>query len=70
MARNAQVKITDLSGKLVAEGKAIGGQFIWQGTDYNGRRVTTGVYLVFASATRLFGQNKPESAVGKIVFIR
>jgi len=70
MARNARVKITDLSGKLVAEGRANGGQFIWSGTDYNGRRVTTGVYLVFASATRQIGQEKAESAVGKIVFVR
>jgi len=72
LARDARVKITDLSGKLVAEGTATGGQFVWSGTDYNGRRVTSGVYMVFASTNSLSSGLviKPESAVGKIVFIR
>ena len=70
LARDARVKITDLSGKLVAEGTASGGQFLWSGTDYNGRRVTTGVYLVLAATNGRFGLNNPDSAVGKIVFIR
>ena len=70
LARDARVKITDLSGKLVADGTASGGQFLWSGTDYNGRRVTTGVYIVFASNRRRSEVVNPESAVGKIVFIR
>ena len=70
LARNARVKITDVSGKLVAEGTATGGQYIWDGADYNGRRVTTGVYLVFASSREAVGQGGPNSAVGKVVFIR
>lgn len=70
LARDARVKITDLSGKLVAEGTATGGQFVWSGTDYNNRRVTSGVYLVFASSNGRFGLNNPDSAVGKIVFLR
>jgi len=70
LARDARVKITDLSGKLVAEGVATGGQFVWSGEDYNGRRANSGVYLVFGSTNGRFGLNDPESAVGKIVFIR
>jgi hypothetical protein len=70
LARDARVKITDLSGKLVDEGTATGGQYVWSGTDYNGRRVTTGVYLVFASSNGRFGLTNGNSAVGKIVFIR
>lgn len=70
LSRDARVKITDLSGKLVAEGVATGGQFIWEGTDYNGRRVTSGVYLVLASVNGEFGLTNPQSAVGKIVFLR
>ncbi len=70
LARDALVKVTDLSGKLVAEGNAAGGQFLWSGTDYNGRRVTSGVYLVFASSKPQFSITDPGSAVGKIVFIR
>jgi hypothetical protein len=70
LARDARVKVTDLSGKLVAEGTATGGQFVWSGTDYNGRRVTSGVYLVFASSKPGIGVIDAESAVGKVVFIR
>jgi hypothetical protein len=70
LTREARVKITDLSGKLVAEGTSTGGQFIWLGTDYNGRRVTSGVYLVLASSNGRFNANQGNTAVGKIVFIR
>lgn len=70
LARDARVKITDLSGKLVADGQAAGGRFIWDGADYNGRRVTTGVYLIFGSSNARGIALTPEAAVGKIVFIR
>jgi|AntRauTorckE5430_2_1112549.scaffolds.fasta_scaffold00227_9 hypothetical protein len=70
LTREARVKITDLSGKLVAEGTSTGGQFLWLGTDYNGRRVTSGVYLVLASSNGRFNANQGNTAVGKIVFIR
>ncbi len=70
LARNARVKITDLSGKLVNEGLATGGQFTWSGEDYTGRRVTTGVYLVYASSNVTVTADNPQTAVGKIVFIR
>lgn len=72
LVRDARVKITDLSGRLVFETNALGGQVRWDGTDYNGRRVQTGVYLVFSSTNGglSFNLPDPESAVGKIVFIR
>lgn len=70
LARDARVKITDLSGKLVDEGTAIGGQYTWNGADYTGRRVQSGVYLVFASSNARFSGTDPGSAVGKIVFIK
>ena len=72
LASDARVKITDLSGKLVTDGVSNGGRFVWDGNDYNGRRVTTGVYLVFASSSRTvsFEQQQSGSAVAKIVFIR
>jgi ligand-binding sensor domain-containing protein len=71
LARDAVVKITDISGKLVFETNALGGQAIWNGRDYNGRRVQTGVYLVFSSSnarnTSLNAQ--PDAAVAKIMVI-
>lgn len=71
LARDANVKITDISGRLVFETTAKGGQAIWPGTDYEGRRVASGVYLVFsADNPRTAGFNQPSSAVARIVFIR
>jgi hypothetical protein len=46
---NAYVKITDASGILVFQGKANGTQMIWNGKGYTGKRVKSGVYLVFSS---------------------
>jgi hypothetical protein len=61
---NAYVKITDASGILVFQGRANGGQMIWDGKGYNGTKVQTGVYLVYADTD--LGQ---QHNVGKIVFI-
>ncbi len=49
LAENAYVKITDVSGTLVYQGKANGSQMIWNGKGYNGTRAKSGVYLVFSS---------------------
>ncbi len=43
------VKITDVSGRLVYETRSLGGQAIWDGNNFKGERVKTGVYLVFCS---------------------
>ena len=67
LANNANVKITDLSGALIFEGRAIGGQAIWDGRDYNGRKASTGVYLVFSTADNTVN---PSAAVTKILFIK
>lgn len=47
---NGWVKITDVSGFLVFEGKAAGGTFAWHGRDYNGQKARPGVYVVLASS--------------------
>jgi hypothetical protein len=44
------VKITDIAGNLVYETTSIGGQAVWDGNDFHGRRANSGVYLVFASS--------------------
>lgn len=46
---DAYVKITNASGQLCYQGKANGGQMIWDGNDYNGNRAASGVYLVYSS---------------------
>lgn len=43
---NADVKITNAAGYLIAEGRSNGGLFTWDGRDKNGRRVASGVYMV------------------------
>ncbi len=46
---DANIKITDVAGNLVYETTALGGQAIWNGNNFLGERVQTGVYLIFAS---------------------
>jgi len=49
LVKDTHVKITDLNGNLVYETVSIGGQAIWDGKRYDGKRVNTGIYLVFCS---------------------
>lgn len=65
LVNNADVRITDISGQLIYRTKALGGQAVWNGTDYTGRRPQSGVFLVFA--TDNLGT---ERFAGKMVFIK
>lgn len=65
LSRDAYVKITDISGRLVFEILSEGGQAIWSGENMNGQRVNTGIYLVFIANT-----DGTESMVSKIMFIQ
>ncbi len=67
LARDANIKITDITGNLVYEGRATGGQAVWDGRDYLGRRAASGVYLVFATSVALF--ENPDGAIAKIVVL-
>lgn len=64
LVNNASVKITDISGKLVKETRANGSTATWNGRDYNGTKLKTGVYLVFSA-----NADGTETFVGKIVLI-
>jgi ligand-binding sensor domain-containing protein len=66
LGRDANVKITDVSGNLVYEGKALGGQAIWNARDYLGRRVASGVYLIFATSASL---DTPDAVIAKVVVL-
>lgn len=65
LVRDANVKITDMNGRLVHETIADGGQAIWDAKDYTGKRVASGVYLVFSSSQEV--SNDPETLVTKIL---
>jgi hypothetical protein len=49
LLRDADVKITDIAGRIVYQTKANGGTAVWNGNDFNGERARTGVYLVFST---------------------
>lgn len=65
LVKNTYVKITDIAGALIHDGYALGGKFVWNGKDYNGRRANSGIYLVFAADNQ--NANK---AVAKIIFVK
>ena len=66
LVENANVKITDTYGNLVFENNAFGGQAIWNGLNFNGEKVATGVYLVFVTDE----EDTEQTAIGKILFIK
>ncbi len=47
LVKDCHVKITDISGFLVYQTKALGGQAIWDCKNFTGERVRSGVYIVF-----------------------
>lgn len=67
LVRDADVKITDVNGRLVFETSALGGQAIWDGRDLDGKKAATGVYLVFSTNDRSF--DNPDGFVTKILFV-
>lgn len=68
LPRDADVKITDVSGTLIYETTALGGQAIWDGNDYNGERAKSGVYLVFSTSDS-DGFNTPDAMVTKVLIM-
>lgn len=46
LVNNANVKFAEPNGRLVFETRALGGQAVWNGKNYKGEKVASGVYLV------------------------
>ena len=46
VANNAIVKITELNGRLIYQTRALGGQAVWDGKDYRGRKARKHVAVV------------------------
>ena len=65
LVQNSSVKITDISGNLVYEAIADGGQAVWNGRNLNGDKVQTGVYIVFCA-----NPNGKEKAATKLLVVR
>lgn len=64
IANNAIVKITELDGRLVYQTRALGGQAVWNGKNYKGQSIASGVYLVLVST-----DTHQEKLAAKIVFV-
>ena len=60
----SSVKITDISGNLVYSTLAEGGQALWNGRNFDGKRVKTGVYLVYIT-----NADGSQTKVTKIMFV-
>ncbi|GAB6394149.1 MAG: ABC transporter substrate-binding protein [Bacteroidales bacterium] len=65
LMEESNVKITDVKGNLIYQGKSAGGQLSWNVRNRNGKPVAPGVYLVFASTPAA-----KESVVTKIAVVR
>lgn len=64
LVNNAIVKITELDGKLVYQTRALGGQANWDGRNYRGQKISSGVYLVLVQE-----EGSKERTATKIFFI-
>ncbi len=65
LASDVNVKITDISGNIVYETDAEGGQATWNGRNFSGSRVSTGVYLVFCT-----NDDGSKTHITKLLFIK
>ena len=64
LMENSIVKIADIEGNVVHQGLSNGGIFSWDGKRLNGKRVKSGIYLVFMALS-----DGSEKAVTKIAVI-
>ena len=65
LSYDADVKITTSNGVVVAEGRSNGGSFTWDGTNKNGKRVASGIYMVVTATN-----DGKKGTVCKIAVIR
>lgn len=65
LMNQADIRITDVAGRLVYQTKSVGGQVIWDGKTLQGRRPATGVYLIFCT-----NQDGSETRISKLLFVK
>lgn len=65
LSAETTIRIITIDGRLVDKLDVTGGRAEWNGLDYNGNRVATGVYLVVA-----VDKHSNNRGVGKVVIIR
>ncbi|MEA3450846.1 MAG: T9SS type A sorting domain-containing protein, partial [Bacteroidota bacterium] len=65
LVKDTDVKITDIAGNIVYQTKSNGGMATWDGNNFDGQRVSTGIYLIFCLNT-----DGSDSFVSKLLFIK
>lgn len=65
--KDSDIRITDANGREVAHLKSMGGQAVWDGKNFNGQKVGSGVYYIFSYADN---EGATTKACGKILIIR
>lgn len=65
LVNDANIKITDIAGGLIWQGKANGGEGIWDGKNYSGEKAKTGIYLVYS-----LSNDGKDHYCAKIAFIK
>lgn len=63
---NSLVKITDISGNVISQGRSEGGRYVWNACNSAGVRVKTGVYYVMVSQN---ATGSATAAVAKIMVV-
>ncbi len=65
LVRDSEVKITDIAGNIVYQTTSNGGMATWNGKNFDGNRVSTGIYLIFCS-----NSDGSDTFVSKLLFIK
>jgi len=65
LSQQTTIRIVTIDGHLVKKIEASGGRAEWDGRDYNGNKLPTGVYLIIA-----LDKQDNEKGVGKVVIVR
>lgn len=65
LKKESNIRITDIAGNLVYKTRSLGSQAVWDGKNLNGKRVSTGVYLVLISDA-----TGEATHISKVMFIR
>jgi ligand-binding sensor domain-containing protein len=64
LMQDTDVKITDIDGNLIYSTRSEGGQAVWNGKNFDGKKARPGVYMVFAATP-----DGSETVVTKILII-
>lgn len=65
LSRNTTIRVLGVDGTLVNQITAQGGRVSWDGRDFNGKRLGTGVYFIVA-----LDEDGDEKGIGKIAIVR